>query len=362
MSPELAVRLIGMVIFTVAGARFGLSIAAPPIGVETYALVMGLVGALVGLILTPYITTRPARLARRAVTELPAESLVTAVIGLIFGLIIGALFSVPLALLPPPFNSWMPTVVATVAAYLSVLLFGARAREIIQVARQIFRSDSGRDSTRRTGEYTRVGSSTGRDILMDTSVIIDGRILDISKTGFLPGKILVPGFVLRQLQHIADETDSGRRVRGRRGLTILEALQKESKVPVEIVDLDTDQARMVDDKLVILSKQTGAYLLTTDLNLNRTASLQGVDVLNINDLATAVRAVLLPGDIMPLKITAEGKEPGQGVGYLDDGTMVVVEDSRRHVDRTIYVKITRMIQTSAGKMYFAMLDDNPRKT
>lgn len=358
MSAELALRLIGMVICTIIGARVGLTIAIPPIGVQTYTLIFGLIGALVGLILTPYVTTRPARSASRVITTLPAETVVTAVIGLIFGLVIGSLASVPLSLLPEPLDSWMPTVVSLVAAYLSVILFGYRAREIVQVARQIFRGDG----TRRTGELPRILSADSRPILMDTSVIIDGRILDISKTGFLPGRIIVPGFVLRQLQHIADESDQGRRVRGRRGLTILESLQKESKVPVEMSDIDTDQARAVDDKLVVLSKQMGALLLTTDLNLNRTATLQGVDVLNINDLATAVRAVMLPGDVMPLKITAEGKEPGQGVGYLDDGTMVVVEDSRKHVDRTIYVKIIRMIQTSAGKMYFAQPEDNPRRT
>lgn len=204
-------------------------------------------------------------------------------------------------------------------------------------------------------------TAAARPILVDSSAIIDGRILDISKTGFIQGELIVPSFVLREIQHIADDSNTLRRNRGRRGLEILEELQRESKAPVRMLDLDVESAREVDHKLVALAKQMNALLLTTDYTLKRTANLQGVEVLNINELANAVKAVILPNEVITLQVIAEGREPGQGVGYLDDGTMVVVEDGRRHIDRKVDVVIVRMIQTSAGKMYFARLDDTSRK-
>ncbi|MBX3064069.1 MAG: PIN domain nuclease [Anaerolineae bacterium] len=353
MSSELGLRLIGMIICALVGARVGAVLAAPPITVEVFSLIFGLVGALVGLILTPYFTTRPARFARTVIREMPVEALATALLGLIFGLVVGALLSVPLGLLPRPFSEWVPSIVSLVAAYLGILIFAFRAPDIFQLIQRLRSGDN----------EIAVAPTTISEaqILMDTSVIIDGRILDIARTGFVFGTILVPGFVLRQLQHIADESDPLRRNRGKRGLEILEELRKESKVRVEIVDLDTESARAVDDKLVVLAKEMDAYLMTTDHNLNRTAALQGVRVLNINELTNAVKAMLLPNEVIPIKITAEGREAQQGVGYLDDGTMVVVEDGKRYLDRTIYVTITRMIQTAAGKMYFARPEENNPK-
>ncbi len=353
MTSELALRLVGMVLLALAGARLGIEMAVPPLSPDVFAMMFGLVGALAGLILTPYFTTRPARLIRLTIRQMPAESLVTSIIGLIFGLLVAALFSVPLALLPQPFSQWAPTVVAVVAAYVFITIFGLRSQDIFQLGNRLFRGAAAPVNPENTPEE--------RGILMDTSVIIDGRILDISKTGFLTGTILVPSFVLRQLQHIADESDPQRRSRGRRGLEILEELQRESRTPVRVVDLDIDGVRAVDDKLLKLAQQMQAPLLTTDYNLNRVADLHGVQVLNINELANAVKAVILPNEIIPIQITAEGREEGQGVGYLDDGTMVVVEGGKRFLDRTIYVVITRMIQTAAGKMYFARPEDNARK-
>jgi uncharacterized protein YacL len=358
MSSELGLRLVGMVICALLGARLGDGIAQPPVPREVFSLIFGLVGALVGLVLTPYVTSRPARFARTLIRELPIEVLGTSLVGLIVGLIVAALMAVPLGLLPRPFSEWVPSIMAVTSAYFGILIFAFRAPDIFQLIQRLRSAN--------TESAPALASSTlGNDvqILMDTSVIIDGRILDICRTGFLFATILVPGFVLRQLQHIADESDPLRRNRGKRGLEILEELQKlskENKARIEIVDLDAENVRPVDDKLVVLAKQIGAQLMTTDHNLNRTASLQGVRVLNINELANAVKAMLLPNEIMPIKITAEGREAGQGVGYLDDGTMVVVEDGKRHLDRTIYVIITRMIQTAAGKMYFARPEE-PRK-
>src|SRR5579859_1479048 len=351
MSSELVIRLVGMVILALGGARFGTEIAVPPLTPDVFALIFGLVGALAGLILTPYATTRPARGARHVIREMPAEVLVTSIIGLIFGLIIAALFSVPFSLLPQPFSQWVPSIVAVVAAYLSITIFAFRAQDVFRLARELFRG---------------VPSSSDRiqadvQILLDTSVIIDGRVLDISKTGFIFGQLLVPQFVLAELQHIADSGEVLKRSRGRRGLEILEELQRESKAPVTVIDADVEGVREVDDKLVVLAKEMNAILMTNDFNLNRVAELQGVQVLNVNELTNSVKAVLLPGESLTIQIIAEGKEHNQGVGYLDDGTMVVVEEGKRYLDRTVEVVVTRMIQTAAGKMYFARLEDMTRK-
>lgn len=352
MSSELGIRLVGMVVFALIGARVGLSLAQPPITLppEIFSLIFGLVGSLAGLILMPYLTTRPARFARQIVREMPVEVLATSLVGLLLGLLVGALTSVPLGLLPRPFGEWVPSIVAFIAAYMGILIFAFRAPDVFTLIGRL------RERPEQIASSTSLQPEI--DILTDTSVVIDGRILDICRTGFIFGRLLVPSFVLRQVQHIADESDPLRRNRGKRGLEILEALQKESKTRVEIVDLEAEGVRAVDDKLVVLAKQMNAYLMTTDHNLNRTATLQGVKVLNINELANAVKAMLLPNEMIPLKITAEGREAGQGVGYLDDGTMVVVEDGKRHLDRTIYVVITRMLQTAAGKMYFARPEES----
>jgi uncharacterized protein YacL len=192
-------------------------------------------------------------------------------------------------------------------------------------------------------------------VLLDTSVIIDGRIADISQTGFIHGTIMIPRFVLNELQHIADSPDALRRNRGRRGLDMLNKLQKESQVPIRITDMDVSDVREVDNKLVRLSKDLSCPIITNDYNLNRVAELQGVKVLNINELANAVKAVVLPGEAITVQVIQEGKELGQGVGYLDDGTMVVVEDGRRHLEQTIEVNVTRVLQTVAGRMIFAQL-------
>ncbi|CAG1006556.1 MAG: PIN domain nuclease [Anaerolinea sp.] len=364
MTSELALRLIGMVICTLLGARIGASVQIAPIPTETYALIFGLTGSLAGLILTPYVTTRPARFARRMVLEMPAEVLVTSLIGLIMGLVVAALFSVPLGLLPQPWSQWLPAIVSVMTAYLGITIFGYRARELFALIRGLIRADESHGQHREGREHSEFVEHPQFNemvILMDSSAIIDGRILDISKTGFVGGQIVVPTFVLHEIQHIADESDSRRRARGKRGLEILEEMRRDSKVPVFITELDVEEVREVDHKLIALAKQMSAYLLTTDHNLNKIAQLQGVQVLNVNDLANAVKAALLPNEIITIQIVSEGKEPGQGVGYLDDGTMVVVDQGRRFLDRTIDVVIQRMIQTAAGKMYFARHDENPRK-
>jgi uncharacterized protein YacL len=348
MSWELAFRLIGMVGITILGARFGIQSADRPERTELFAIIFGLLGSITGLIITPYLTTRPTRYVRQLITAAPAETLVLTMIGLIVGLGMAALFSVPLSQLPAPWGQWLPSVVTLILGYAMVIAFSTRSNDIGVMLERIGRG--GREGI--NGSQT-VGRASATQILLDTSVIIDGRVLDISKAGFLLGTLVIPRFVLNELQHIADSPDALKRQRGRRGLDVLEKLQKESPAPVRVIDIDIEGVREVDDKLVLLARQINAQLMTNDFNLNGIAKLQGVPVMNINDLANAVKAMFLPNEKLTLTVIQEGKEANQGVGYLPDGTMVVVEDGRRLIDRTVEVVVIRMIQTAAGKMYFA---------
>jgi uncharacterized protein YacL len=194
--------------------------------------------------------------------------------------------------------------------------------------------------------------------ILDTSVIIDGRIADVCETEFLDGTLIIPQFILQELQHIADSSDSLKRARGRRGLDILHRIQKMGHMEVRITDDDFPKIREVDSKLIALAKRTGAKVLTNDFNLNKVAELQGVKVLNINDLSNAVKPVALPGESMRVFVLKEGKEPGQGVAYLDDGTMIVVENGRRYINRNVDVAVTSVLQTAAGRMIFTRLKED----
>jgi len=198
--------------------------------------------------------------------------------------------------------------------------------------------------------------ATRRDLkILDTSVIIDGRIADVAEAGFLGGTILIPQFILRELQQVADSADSSKRQRGRRGLDMLQRLQSNNQLDVQIVDTDFPSIREVDLKLLELGKQHGAMIVTNDFNLNKVAQLHGVSVLNINELANAVKPVVLPGEAMHVFILKEGKEYNQGVAYLDDGTMVVVDNARRVIGRNATISVTSVLQTTAGKMIFGRL-------
>jgi uncharacterized protein YacL len=280
---------------------------------------------------------------RAKVAQLSGQTMFSAIIGLVVGLLVAALIAFPLSLLPQPFGQLLPFAGALIFSYAGVAIFILRQNDIFSLLRNRFAGIGNEPD----------GSGKNRSVLLDTSVIIDGRIADIARTGFVFGSMLVPSFVLNELQHIADSSDSLRRQRGRRGLDILNRLQKDSTIPFRITDLDVEGIREVDDKLVVLAKQLRAPIVTNDYNLNRVAELQGVRVLNINELANAVKAVYLPGESMNVQVIQEGKESGQGVGYLDDGTMVVVEEGKDYIDRTIPVTVTKVLQTSAGRMIFA---------
>ncbi len=355
MSIDFIIRLIGMVAFSVVGVFWGINIASSAIpgadGVQfnsaQYGFTLGLVGALIGLVLTPYITTRPFRALRVLFKKLSVQSLVSAVVGLMFGLLFAALLAFPLSLLPKPFGEIFPFVGVVLFSYLGIALFSMRQTDFLN----LFNSIRGGDH-KSTGHW-----GEGRNILLDTSVIIDGRIADIAKTGFLPGTMLIPRFVLNELQYIADSPDNLRRQRGRRGMEVLSQLQKDNATPVKINDIDVDGVREVDDKLVVLARQMHCPILTNDYNLNRIAELQGVTILNVNELANAVKSVMLPGENLVIRVIQEGKEQNQGVGYLDDGTMVVVEYGRDYLGKEIQVVVTKILQTAAGKMIFARPED-----
>ena len=342
MSGEFVLRIIGMLVMAIAGVIVGVRLSIPAGGpAELWAGVLGAVGALLGLVATPFVTTRPLRAIRAGVAQVSAQTMVAGLAGLIVGLLAAGLVAFPISLLPTPFGQLLPFGAAIVFSYLGITVFIMRQNDIANFWRGRFQS---------SGDQS---SGPGRSILLDTSVIIDGRIADIARTSFIQGPKLVPSFVLIELQHIADSGDPLRRQRGRRGLDILNRLQKDSPIPLRITDLDVEGVREVDDKLVILAKQLRSPILTNDYNLNRVAELQGVTVLNINELANAVKAVYLPGEKIEVHVIQEGKEFGQGVGYLDDGTMVVVEEGKSNIDHTIPVTVTKVLQTAAGRMIFA---------
>ena len=200
-------------------------------------------------------------------------------------------------------------------------------------------------------------SQSGNAKILDTSVIIDGRIADITETGFIEGPLMIPQFVLNELQHIADSSDSIKRTRGKRGLEVLHHIQKQANVDVRIVDKDYPAVKEVDSKLIELAKEVRGKIITNDSNLNKVAELQGIDVLNINELANSIKPVVLPGEEISAKILKEGKEIGQGVAYLDDGTMIVVDNGRKQMGKTIDVVVTSVLQTPAGRMIFARLKE-----
>jgi uncharacterized protein YacL len=352
MSSEFIFRIVGMFVFGIIGGYLGFGFGARTHeDILIYTASIGLVGALFGLIATPYFTTRPVRWMRTLLVRISAEGLLTGLIGLVVGLIVAALLTFPLSLLPAPFGNVLPFVGVLLFGYFGVALFTMRQADMLNVLSSL---------TNRNGEAGAASTPWGqasRTILLDTSVIIDGRVSDIAKTGFLPGTLLIPRFVLNELQYIADSADGLRRARGRRGMEVLSELQKVSAATVRISDIDVEGVREVDDKLVILARQLKCPILTNDYNLNRVAELQGVTILNINELANAIKSVVLPGETMGIQIIQEGKEVNQGVGYMDDGTMVVVENGNKFIGQTRAVTITKVLQTAAGRMIFAKPED-----
>ena len=340
----MALRLVGAIVLAAVGWQVG-STALPNVtaGEQLRAQIAFLAcGFGLGLLLTPFVTTRPYHRVRELAHRAPTADLVAAIIGLLLGLVFAALLSFPLSAMPWYFGRFLPIVMAAVLAYLGATVMVARKPDLLGIV-------AGRWNPSGKAPAT----AQGDQILVDTSAIIDGRIADITQTGFISGTLIVPRFVLKELQHIADSPDALRRNRGRRGLDILNKLKKDSLVALKVLDSDADGVLDVDGKLVEVAKQLHCAIITNDFNLNRVAALQGIRVLNINELANALKSVVLPGEEMTVRIIQEGKEIGQGVGYLDDGTMVVVEGGRRHLNSEITIIVSRVLQTAAGRMIFA---------
>lgn len=317
--------------------------------VGPYLALMSAAGGLLGAVVLPWGLRAGALWLGYKWQLMPQIRLEAMLLGLFLGLAAAAFLSLPLSLLPSPWRMILPCVLALILAYVGAVS--------LQMAPPFPRS-----SSRRRHLQTESEGYEDKHVLLDTSVIIDGRIADISRTGFIDGTMLIPRFVLNELQHIADSADILRRNRGRRGLDMLNRLQKESVAPIRITHMDTDEAQEVDSKLVVLARELKCPIITNDYNLNRVAELQGVTVLNINELANAVKSLLLPGESFQVHVIQEGKEVGQGVGYLDDGTMVVIEEGRRHIGQTIEVVVTKVLQTAAGRMIFAKVESQKRES
>ena len=342
MRAELVTRLVGAVVVALVGWQVGSLVGGH--SVQPRDTILGIaIGAVVGLALAPWFLATPYRALRRIVSSTPLGDLVSAVAGLIVGLIVAALLSYPLSFLPWWLGHVLPAIAAVLFAYLGMTLGLMRRRDLTH----ILHTPSDEEP-----------STNGNKVLVDTSAIIDGRIADVTETGFLRGTLLIPRFVLSELQHIADSADSLRRNRGRRGLEILNRLQKDSHAVVEISDIDVKDVPDVDGKLVKLARDLHSPVVTNDFNLNRVAELQGVQVLNINQLANALKPVVLPGEEMQVRVIQEGKEYNQGLAYLDDGTMIVVENGRPYLQKDIPVTVTRVLQTVAGRMIFAQPKGN----
>ncbi|MEZ4862249.1 MAG: PIN domain nuclease [Caldilineaceae bacterium] len=347
---EPLLRVLGTLVYGFIGWELGVAFAqTTELNSESmvYIVPSTVIAGVLGYLLSPWIVIGPARTARNALRSIPTSDLLSGTIGLLAGLLIAALVSYPIAQLPPPFGDIMPLILVIVFGYLGATVAVLRQDDLLT----FFRSDRIRAGV--TPAATPVVKAQTPLLLLDTSVIIDGRIADIVQTGFVLGTLAVPRFVLNELQYIADSSDALRRNRGRRGLEMLDRLQNNEEVEIEFIDQDPHDAQQVDDKLISLAQQLQASIVTNDYNLNRVARLQGVKVLNINELANAVKTVLLPGEDLPLRIIQEGKEAGQGVGFLEDGTMVVVENGRRFVNQEVLVQVTKVLQTNAGRLIFA---------
>ena len=332
--------LVGIVVLTTDPGVFN---KVPGAG----AIIVGWVIAwtVLGFSLLPYLTVVPAARVLRGVQEMSTAEFVTAVVGLLLGLLMGLLLGSPLSAFGPPLGTWLPIGVSLFLGLGMVGLTVAKRADLLLAAEAI--------GFVRRPDTEAAGRSGDPHILVDTSAIIDGRIAEIVESGFLYGTLVVPRFVLDEVQKIADSPDALRRNRGRRGLEILTRMQKDSATPVVIVEDDAPEVDEVDGKLVALAKRFSRAVLTNDFNLNRVAELQGVRVLNINSLANAVKPALLPGEELRVHVIQAGKEAGQGVGFLDDGTMIVVEGGARFMDADVDVDVTRVLQTVAGRMVFA---------
>ncbi len=301
-----------------------------------YGFPIALIGLFLGFMIALFVIN-----IEEAIRKVSLRIIFGGVVGMIIGLLIAFLLAYGLNFVSNIMEKqqvvpWIYTLLTGIMAYLGLLIGSKKIEEF---------SFFGLGQPKDSGDYR----------ILDTSVIIDGRIADISDTGFLQGNLIVPRFVLDELQYIADSSDSMKRSRGRRGLDILNRMQRSVGINIEISDQDFPKLKGVDAKLVALAKKINAKIVTNDFNLNKVAELQGIKILNVNELANALKPVVLPGETMTVKIIKEGKETGQGVAYLDDGTMIVVDNAQKHQGSNVEVLVTSVLQTTAGRMIFSEL-------
>ena len=320
-----------------------------------------IIGILIGYFISSFILKQGLVIARRlerVLTHIPNQELIAGTIGLLFGLIIANLIGVAFNQVPI-IGPYISIILSAIFGYSGVRLMARKGPEMyLNYLKQWKRSEAG---TKKSRAFNMFGSHKSSDSnstakLLDTSVIIDGRIKELCATGFIDGPLVVPVFVLNELQIISDSADAMKRNRGRRGLDILKEMQDVKLVPIEIVEDDYDDLHEVDSKLMRLALEKQWKLMTNDFNLNKVARVQGIKVLNLNELANVLKPALIAGEWIRVQVMKEGKEVQQGVAYLDDGTMIVVEDGRPYVGQEVEVMVTSILQTSAGRMIFARVD------
>lgn len=346
-------------ILTILGISLGIGIMAlldsigllsfvKDLGIKPYAYIaVGLIFGIIFFILSPKIMKNCKKMMsilEGEIQKIPASDIVLGVVGLVLGLIIAYLVS-PLFNMIPFVGPVLSILFYIIFGYIGIVVPTRKKEDFLNVLGSLKKSGS--------REKTPKGTNTALPKILDTSVIIDGRIADICKTGFVEGPLVIPEFVLEELQKIADSSDSLKRNRGRRGLDILNKIQKELDIEVIIYDKDFEDIAEVDTKLLKLAQSIKGKVVTNDYNLNKLAEFHGVEVLNINELANAIKPVVLPGEEMIVQVVKDGKESGQGVAYLDDGTMIVVDGGKKHIGDTIDVLVTSVLQTAAGRMIFA---------
>jgi len=350
------VHLFFAVIGVVLGYRFGpdlfshiFHLTSTPFRFRWFGAVLG--GSLFIIATTwlvNYLTTL-IRWTEEKLQKTPLADIFGGTIGMVLGLLVAYLFAPEMRVIPVV-GMAVQFFVGLLLAYLGLRIGFTKREDLMSLFSGRIMRDKDKDKDK---EAKKQVFKTGEAKLLDTSVIIDGRIADLVQTGFLDGVLVIPSFVLEELQHIADSSDVLKRNRGRRGLDVLNRIQKELKVKVQVMEIDFDDIQEVDSKLVRLAKQLHGKVVTNDFNLNKVCELQNVDVLNINDLANALKPVVLPGEELAVQVIKDGKEYNQGVAYLDDGTMIVIEGGRDYIGSKLEVLVTSVLQTSAGRMIFA---------
>ena len=333
--------MIVRIILILACSISGCAIAYYTSTEDAYLILKSVSGFIIGLLLALLVIK-----IEKDIRKLSIKVIVGGVVGMIVGLIIALILGFGLNFVSKIRDNqqtvpWIYLMITGIFGYLGLVLGSKKIEEF---------NFHGADSKINPDQR-----------ILDTSVIIEGRIADICDSGFIEGNLIVPRFVLNELQLVADSSDSMKRLRGRRGLDVLNHMQKISSINIEIIEQDFPKIKGVDGKLVALAKQINAKLITNDYNLNKVAELQGIKVLNINELANAMKPVVLPGEQMMVKIIREGKEPGQGVAYLDDGTMIIVDNGQKMLNMNVKVTVTSVLQTTAGRMIFSELKELAEK-